>query len=71
MHLNPGVSYMLRNQQQGQGKRVPRGEGSKREELAVGTAWGQKDLLMQNGRAAGLSRGRVKTSENPLGFHFL
>lgn len=43
----------------------------------MGTVRGQRNLLMQNGHAAGLSRGRMKTSEssslaqNPLGFHFL
>lgn len=66
---------MLRNWEQG--KRVPRREDSKKEELHVGTVRGQRNLLMQNGHAAGLSRGRMKTSEssslaqNPLGFHFL
>lgn len=43
----------------------------------MGAVSGQKDLLIQNGHSAGLSRGRMKTLEgsspaqNPLGFRFL
>lgn len=42
MHLNIGVSYMLTNRQQGQESRERGWEGSKREELTVGTAWGKR-----------------------------